>query len=138
MSVRTAGCSRSQAAHTDVAHCMIAASLSLPGTARSTSATVTLPLCTGESNEAPLLRLIGESHMRPLDSFPSVTTFEKETETNQGECDGDRLRGGTGVLGCVSIHRNLMDEERITVRQSVEPEFVAQALAFGGGVHLRI
>jgi len=54
-----------------------------------------------------------------------VTTLDKKAETDQGECDGDRLRGGTGVLGGVGIHRNLMDEERIAVRQRVEREFVA-------------
>ena len=76
--------------------------------------------------------------MRPLNGFPRVTTFEKKAETDQGECHGDRLRGGTGVLGGIGVHCNLMDEERITVRQRVEPEFVAQTLAFGGSVHLRV
>ncbi len=56
--------------------------------------------------------------MRPLHGFPRVTTFEKQAETDQGEGDRDRLRGGTGMLGCISVHRNLMDEERITVRQA--------------------
>ena len=42
------------------------------------------------------------------------------------------------MLGCVGVHRNLMDEERIAVRQRVEREFVAQPLAFRRGVHLRV
>jgi hypothetical protein len=63
--------------------------------------------------------------VRPLDGFPRITTFEKKAETDQGECDGDRFRGGTGVLGRISVHRNLMDEESITVGQRVEREFVA-------------
>ena len=67
-----------------------------------------------------------------------MTTFEEQAETDQGERNGDRLRGGTGMLGCVGVHRNLMDEERIAVRQRVEREFVAQPLAFGRGVHLRV
>jgi hypothetical protein len=73
-----------------------------------------------------------------LYGFPCVTAFEKKAEPDQSECDGDRLGGGPGVLGCVGVHRNLMDEESITVRQRVEREFVAQALAFGGSVHLWI
>ena len=42
------------------------------------------------------------------------------------------------MLGCVGIHRNLMDEERIAVRQRVERKFVAQLLAFRRGVYLRV
>src|SRR3954465_1653893 len=44
----------------------------------------------------PPLRSVGEAHVCPLDGFPRVTTFEEKAETHQGECDGDRLRGGTG------------------------------------------
>ena len=54
--------------------------------------------------------------------------FEKKAETKQSECDGDRLRGGTDVLGCVSVHRNLMDKESIAVRQRVEREFERTSL----------
>jgi hypothetical protein len=41
----------------------------------------------------PLLRSLGEAHVRPLHGFPRVTTFEKKAETDQSECDGDRLSG---------------------------------------------
>jgi hypothetical protein len=76
--------------------------------------------------------------VRSLHSFPRVTTFEEKAETDQGECDGDRLRGRAGMLGCISVHSNLMDEEGITARKGVEREFVAQALTFSGSVHLRL
>jgi hypothetical protein len=60
-----------------------------------------------------MLRSVGEAHVCPLDRLPRVTTLEEEAEADQGECDGDRLRGGAGVLGGIGVHRNLMDEEVI-------------------------
>jgi hypothetical protein len=96
------------------------------------------PSVCGRIERGPPLRPVGQAHVRPLHGAPRVTTFEEKAEADQGDCDGDRLRGRTGVLGCVSIHHNLMDEERITVRRRVKPEFVAQTLALGRGVHVRV
>jgi hypothetical protein len=92
----------------------------------------------GRIKPGPAFRSAGEAHVRSLHSFPRVTTFEEKAETDQSKCDGDRLRSWTGVLGRISVNRNLMDEESITVSQRVEREFVAQALAFSGGVYLRL
>ena len=68
----------------------------------------------------PLLRLLGEVHMRPLNILTRITMFQEKAKADQSECNRDILRVGTCMLGCIGVHGNLMDEERIAVRQRVE------------------
>ncbi len=49
------------------------------------------PAVCGRIERGPLLRSTGEVHVRPLDGFPGVTSFEKQVEADQGECNGHRL-----------------------------------------------
>ena len=76
-----------------------------------------------------------QTHVSLLDLSTRVSLFNVEIKTNKRESNRNRLRLRVGILSCIGIDDELMDEGRIAMSKCVGCKLVVAFLLVGCADH---